>query len=47
MTPGNQANNVNSMLTNKVMPIPCFKKTASGGSKIFRIIVRIDIVYVF
>ena len=47
MTPGNQASKVNKMLIKSVVPTPCFIKTASGGNKIFRIIVSNDITYIF
>ncbi len=35
------------MLIKKVPPNPCFKKTANGGKKIFKRIVRIDIIIFF
>lgn len=44
MTPGNQASNVNSILTNKVELTPCFRKTASGGNRIFKMIVSSDML---
>jgi len=47
MTPGNQASKVKRTLTRKVVPNPCFKKTAKGGSIIFKIIVTSDILFVF
>lgn len=45
ITPGNQANRVKRTLTKKVVPRPCFRNTAKGGNRMFKIIVRIDILY--
>ena len=47
MTPGNQASNVSKILIKRVVPIPCFIKTANGGNRIFRIIVSSDITFIF
>lgn len=47
ITPGNQPMMVNTTLIRKVVPKPCFKKTANGGKNIFNNIVRIDIIYCF
>lgn len=35
------------ILTKKVVPRPCFKKTANGGSKMFKIMVSKDITVQF
>jgi hypothetical protein len=47
ITPGIQAKSVSNTLIKNVLPIPCFKKTARGGSKMFKIIVSSDIMNSF
>lgn len=47
ITPGIQANSVSKILIKNALPIPCFKKTARGGSRIFKIIVSNDILIFF
>ena len=47
MTPGIQPMMVSNKFIKKVVPKPCFKKTANGGNKILRIIVSSDIEFDF
>lgn len=47
MTPGIQPIKVSIILTTRVVPTPCFKKTAKGGKKIFNRIVTNDIDFIF
>jgi hypothetical protein len=44
VTPGSHAKRVSKRLITKVLPIPCFKNTASGGRIMFKMMVRIDIL---
>lgn len=43
MTPGIHPIKVKTMLISKVVPTPCFIKTAKGGKRMLRTIVKIDI----
>ena len=44
MTPGSQKIAVSIKLIKKAVLKPCFKNTASGGSKMFKMIVSNDII---
>ena len=47
ITPGNHPKRVSKILINKVVLIPWFKATATGGNNMFKIIVNNDIINVF